>query len=133
MKISHKPFKSKNPKGLHQKKITHFKSREEYSKEIRELEIRRSNYYSDLVKELQSLELEYKRNKTSNEYRLPNNKKGIDEKYIIQKAHAVKTYNELVRPIDAQLKVLRLEIYKKYPVNYKNIDNRLDYQKLKNL
>jgi CHAT domain-containing protein len=130
MIINHKPFKRlKGMRGKGQSKITSFKSREEYKKEIKELESTRYNYYYEYVKELQLLSIEFKKTIT-----YETNKQYVDTseqykkaktEYEKKKLHATNSYNELVKPIDKKLKELRLEIIKNFPISYKKIDERL--------
>lgn len=94
-----------------QKKITHFKSKQEYQDEIKSLENTRYNYYLDYVKSLQLIELEYKSARNNHFYQnIDENKKQTDNKYREKKKHATAEYLEVVRPIDKKLKEMRLEV-----------------------
>jgi hypothetical protein len=131
MKIQHKPFtKQKARKGKGQKNLTNFKSREEYKTEIHNLEEQRYRYYLDLVKNLQQTELDFKRaiiiDKTKDTY-VENSEtyKKAKQKYDNEKRNHIDTFNELVKPIDKELKTLRIEVLQHYSQSKSKIDTRL--------
>ena len=128
MKISHKPIKRR--KGLNQKTITAFKSKEELRKEIKTLEEQRMRYYLDYVTILQKIEIEHKRTTLEMYTDSVRMQEAIKNKRI-KVEHETKTYNELVRPIDKKLKELRLEVMTRFPNTYYQVDGRLKREQRK--
>lgn len=125
MKINHKPIKKR--KGKNQKLIKDYKSKSELQIEIKILEESRYNHYKNLVNDIHLEELNFKKSIFGYDIKGDNYKR-LYEEYKEKKNNLTESYNEAVKPIDKQLKELRVQLINNYTTEeIKRIDKRLKY------